>query len=145
MGLTPRPATPSDEGWLFDLHDAAHRGLVERAYGPWDDVQQRDFFAPLLTEFEVLVFENNGVPVASLFLGERDGDVWIELVEVEPSLQGRGVGTAVMSWAVERATSEGRGVLLQVHKVNTGAQRLYLREGFRQVDDNDTHFFLRHP
>ncbi|GAA4356060.1 GNAT family N-acetyltransferase [Angustibacter luteus] len=141
----PRPCTPSDHEWLFQLHDAAHRDLVERAYGPWEDGQQRAFFTPLLDEFDVFLFEHEGVPVASVYLGDRDGDVWIELVEVDPRHQGRGIGTAVLSWTVERAHTQGKGVLMQVHRVNADARRLYLREGFEQVDQNDTHDFLRHP
>lgn len=142
--LAPRPATSADHEWLFQLHDVAHRDLVERAYGPWEDAQQRQFFQTLLDEFEVLVFEDQTKLVASLYLGEKDGAVWIELVEVDPSHQGQGIGSAVLAWAVERAHAENKGVLLQVHKVNADARRLYLREGFEQVDENDTHYSLRH-
>lgn len=143
--LVPRPVTTADHDWLFGLHDDAHRALVEEAYGPWDDAQQREFFAPLLNDFEVWVFEQDGDPVAALYLGERDGDVWIELVEVLPARQGEGIGSVVLGWTVDRAVEQGVGVLLQVHRVNADARRLYLREGFVEVGTTETHHLLRRP
>ncbi len=143
--LAARPITAADHEWLFQLHDASHRDLVERAYGPWEDAQQWKFFTPLLDECEVLIFEDNDKPVASIYLGERDGDVWVELVEVHPFQQGQGIGSTVLSWVVDRAHAEGKGILLQVHKVNVDARRLYLREGFEEISENHTHDFLRHP
>ena len=40
-------ATAAHHEWLYRLHEQAHRELVERAYGPWEEGQQRDFFRPL--------------------------------------------------------------------------------------------------
>ncbi|AOP53744.1 hypothetical protein BLSMQ_2036 [Brevibacterium aurantiacum] len=36
-------------------------------------------------------------------------------------------------------------MLLQVHKFNAGAKRLYEREGFVEVGETETHHLLRHP
>ena len=41
MTTTYRPAVLADEPWLFQLHEDAHRELVEKAYGPWVVEQQQ--------------------------------------------------------------------------------------------------------
>ena len=90
--LDIRPATPDDHAWLYDLHEKAHRELVERAYGPWAEAQQREFFAPLVNDHEVFILSDGDTPVGAVYQGTRDGDVWLELVEVSPEFQGRGYG-----------------------------------------------------
>ncbi|MEV6702716.1 GNAT family N-acetyltransferase [Streptomyces sp. NPDC051453] len=74
-----------------------------------------------------------------MYLGERDGDVWLELVEVPPEFQRRGYGTCVLRWVVARASEQGIDTLLQVHRVNEDARRLYLSEGFSPAGENETH------
>ena len=78
-----------------------------------------------------------------MYLGSRDGDVWLELVEVLPELQRRGYGRSALRWVVARAEGRGTGTLLQVHRVNEAARRLYLSEGFTDAGGTPTHHVLR--
>ncbi|AZL11554.1 MULTISPECIES: GNAT family N-acetyltransferase [Brevibacterium] len=145
MTISTRAATYKDEAWLFQLHEDAHKELVEAAYGPWIAVQQQEFFRPLVEEHEVFVLGLDGVDVGALYLGRREEDTWLELMEVAPDSQGQGVGAAILSWVVEQSAKAGHGTMLQVHKVNARAKRLYEREGFAEVGETDTHHLLRHP
>ncbi|MFJ1560711.1 GNAT family N-acetyltransferase [Streptomyces mirabilis] len=138
-----RLATQEDHQWLYELHEQAHQELVEKAYGPWKQDQQRAFFAPLVNDHEVFIFSNGDRQVGAVYLGERDGDVWLELVEVLPEFQRRGYGTRAVRWVVERASEQGTGTLLQVHRVNEEAHRLYLSEGFQPAGENETHYLMR--
>jgi ribosomal protein S18 acetylase RimI-like enzyme len=59
----------------------------------------------------------------------------LDSVAVEPSAQGRGIGTALIEFGLARARAGGHGVFLE-----TGAPRnvaLYERLGFRVVEDAD--------
>ncbi|WP_022887751.1 GNAT family N-acetyltransferase [Agromyces italicus] len=145
MTITTRMATVTDEGWLFQLHEDAHKELVEAAYGPWIVVQQQEFFRPLVDDHDVFILEQDGSAVGAVYLGIRDEDTWLELIEVTPARQGEGIGAAALSWVVEESVKAGRGTLLQVHKVNEGAKRLYEREGFTDAGTTETHHLLRHP
>ncbi|MEU1537448.1 GNAT family N-acetyltransferase [Actinacidiphila glaucinigra] len=143
MSVEVRLATEEDHQWLYELHEQAHRALVERAYGPWKQDQQRAFFVPLVSDHDVFIFSNGDRRVGAVYLGERDGDVWLELVEILPELQRRGYGTLALRWVVERAGKQGVGTLLQVHRVNEDAHRLYLAEGFSPAGETATHHLLR--
>ena len=138
-----RLAVETDHEWLYRLHEQAHRELVERAYGPWEEGQQRDFFRPLIDDHDVFILVDAEEPVGAVYLAERDDDVWLELVEVLPAHQRRGYGTRALRWVVERAAAHGKNTLLQVHRVNDDARRLYLSEGFVEVDETPTHHLLR--
>ena len=141
--LDIRPATTDDHAWLYDLHENAHRELVERAYGRWEEAEQREFFAPLVNDHEVFILSDGDTPVGAVYLGSRDGEVWLELVEVSPELQGRGYGRSALRWVVARAEEQDTGTLLQVHRVNEGARRLYISEGFTDAGETSTHHLLR--
>ncbi|WP_157432288.1 hypothetical protein, partial [Agromyces italicus] len=79
MTITTRMATVTDEGWLFQLHEDAHKELVEAAYGPWIVVQQQEFFRPLVDDHDVFILEQDGSAVGAVYLGIRDEDTWLEL------------------------------------------------------------------
>lgn len=138
-----RASDTNDRDWLYDLHKAAHRELVEQAYGPWKEAQQREFFAPVVEGHEVFVLERDGQRVGAVYLGLREGDTWLELVEVDPAAQGRGLGTHLLTWVTNRSIAAGRGTLLQVHRVNSRARSLYLRSGFVSAGETATHHLLR--
>ena len=141
--LQVRPVTNEDRDWLFSLHEQAHRELVERAYGPWEEEQQRGFFVPVVDDHDVFILSDGEQKVGAVYIGERDGDVWLELVEVLPEFQRRGYGTIALRWVVTHASERGIGTLLQVHRVNEDARRLYLSEGFSAAGETDTHHLLR--
>ncbi|MFF2431616.1 GNAT family N-acetyltransferase [Streptomyces mirabilis] len=138
-----RRATEEDHQWLYELHEQAHRALVERAYGPWKEDQQRAFFAPLVNDHEVFICSDGDRQVGAVYLGGRDGDVWLELVEILPGYQRQGYGTLAVRWVVERASGQGAGTLLQVHRMNQDAHRLYLSEGFSSAGETATHHLMR--
>ena len=143
MKASFQPATAADHEWLYRLHKEAHRDLVERAYGPWEEDQQRDFFRPLVNDHDVHLISSGEQRVGAVYLGTRDDDVWLELIEVAPAFQRRGIGSSALEWVVERAAEQGKGTLLQVHRVNEDARRLYRSHGFTDVGETDTHFLLR--
>lgn len=145
MDIRFRSATDADESWLFELHEDAHKELVEAAYGPWERAQQLEFFRPLVDDHAVYVMEQDGARVGAIYLGSRGSDVWLELIEVSPERQSQGVGTAGLEWVIEQATGNDHGTLLQVHRMNTRAHRLYERSGFVPAGETDTHYLLRHP
>jgi len=67
----------------------------------------------------------------------------IELKQLytDPDVTGRGIGAALMDWALAQAESHGAGeVQLSVWSGNHGAQRFYSRYGFGKVAD--IHFMV---
>lgn len=74
---------------------------------------------------------------------ELPGSYYISGVAVEDHARGRGVGTALIERAADRARAAGlKGLSLIVFERNVGAKRLYDRLGFRVVD---TRLATPHP
>jgi mycothiol synthase len=79
----------------------------------------------------VLVAEMKGAVVGFCHIEIGDGESWIESIAVEPSRQGRGVGTALLAAALEEAaTRAGPRVRLSVSDRNAAAYVVYRRLGF---------------
>lgn len=86
-------------------------------------------------------------PSVRLWVGRADGEIvgyvgctelcgWghIDRLAVRPSLQGRGYGTQLLSWAMHRLWERGAEyVQLSTQGTNRRSQRLYDRFGFRQT------------
>ena len=73
--------------------------------------------------------------VGSLWVAERNGDLFIYDIVVDESQRGRGLGSAAML-AVERLALErgAAGISLSVFSHNTGAIRLYERLGYAVME-----------
>ncbi len=72
---------------------------------------------------------------------ERDGEWWLEHFYVRPSLQGRGLGSAVLSRVLAEADARGLSVTLTALR-GSAANRFYQRHGFVQVGESewDVHY-----
>src|SRR5437868_411466 len=82
------------------------------------------------------------IPGSDLWVTERGGRVvgfaalagnWLEHLYVHPDAQGDGIGTALLE-AVKKVR---QSLDLHVFQLNTGARRLYEREGFILVQEGD--------
>ena len=122
---------------LYAVHREAMERYVAETWGSWDEAFQRrhfDEFWPPERRAIVVAGETAGF----LDLLERDGVAWVGNIELAPTWQGRGIGSAIMRDILREAAARQRPVGLQVLKVNP-ARRLYLRLGFRDTGASETH------
>jgi GNAT superfamily N-acetyltransferase len=62
----------------------------------------------------------------------------LRMLAVDPAARGRGVGTALVRACIGRARADGRArIVLHSTDRMAGAQRIYLREGFRRAPERD--------
>jgi ribosomal protein S18 acetylase RimI-like enzyme len=133
-----RPATDADKEFLFDLHRQAMRDYVERLWG-WDDIVQRRLFDERFASRPFKVIQANGEDIGVLQLQDRPEEVVLDLIELLPAWQGKGVGTAV----IRSLFAQGKAVSLRVLTSNPRAAALYQRLGFRVVQRTPERLFMR--
>src|SRR5436190_6585482 len=128
--LKVRPVVASDADAVADVFLAA---LAEMTYLPelYTEQETRTFITEvLLPNNEVWVAIKDGDLVG--FVGFGDGS--LRHLWVFPRSQGQGVGTALLSLAMERCPA---GLQLSVYQQNVGARRLYERHGFHLIELRD--------
>lgn len=94
----------------------------------WSELAERD------TRL-YLVDETDGVVTAYAGLCTYvPHEAYIQTIAVAPAMQGRGIGTALLSTLIDEATRRGVAHLdLEVRADNDSAQRLYERHGFAKI------------
>ena|SRR5687767_14932914 len=88
---------------------------------------------------KLLLIKENGNRVGMIKLLERPEAIEIGEIQIEPSAQGRGLGSLILRDTIAQAHAQGKSVWLSTGLKNDRARRLYLRLGFREVDRSDTH------
>ena len=143
--ITFRASTADDFEFVFELHKATLGPYVDQVWG-WDDDVQRAYLGRNIDFAATQVIVVDGADAGRLDLAERDGDVYVGLLEVASVFQRRGIGTRVLREVLDDAFAAGRGVCLNVLKVNTDARRLYRRLGFVVVAETEIRWRMRaHP
>jgi ribosomal protein S18 acetylase RimI-like enzyme len=140
-----RPASFSDRAFLFALHCATMREVVEKTWGRWDEAWQRSHFEARFDPDGLSVITVDGRDAGALRLQRRPAEIYVAEIEIGPEVQGRGIGTTVLRAVMAEAAAGARAVTLQVLKVNVRAQRLYERLGFEATGETETHVLMRHP
>jgi ribosomal protein S18 acetylase RimI-like enzyme len=121
-------ALHGDEGYATELRDVAARVATAVVLVAADAVTGR------------LLGCATYVPGAASPLAEElgPGEAAIRMLAVDPAATGRGAGTALTEACLDRARADGFDrVVLHSLPMMEGAQRIYLRAGFRHVRERD--------
>jgi ribosomal protein S18 acetylase RimI-like enzyme len=129
--LTLTPAGPDDYAFTHNLTRANMERYVTKYWGGWDEAVYRANF----DRTENLVLRLGGVRVGFVRT-EPAGEMFVlEDLQIVPACQNRGLGAWVLEQVRASASDRGlRAVRLRCFKDNQ-ARRLYLRAGFRVVED----------
>jgi ribosomal protein S18 acetylase RimI-like enzyme len=134
-----RAVADQDLPELWRIHAETMRDYVAATYG-WDDTVQEEMFRDdweRKRDRRVLI--DGDCIVAVWQVVRRDGQLFLGSIEVTPSYQGRGIGTAILTRLLADAASAGLTAALTVMKVNTRARQLYERLGFAVAGETATH------
>ncbi|MFI1519748.1 GNAT family N-acetyltransferase [Kitasatospora cineracea] len=141
---TLRPATAADLEPLAELRAAAMRPDLERL-GRYDEHRVRQRLRDAYRPEHTSIIDAPGL-VGCLALGpdKRPGTLLLEHFYLDPALHGRGLGTAVLRAALERADAAGLAVRLNVLQ-GSPARRLYERHGFALESEDPVDVYLHRP
>jgi len=142
MGITLRAASGADEDLARWAHHLGYREVVERQFGMWDEAAQDRFFAGDWSRGGFQIVECDGEPYGYIAIDSTPDAVLIREIVLLSTHQGRGIGTALLTGAIERALSLSVPVQLGVLRENRAAA-LYRRLGFQEVGRDATHVFFR--
>ena len=128
---------------LAELRAVALRASLERV-GRFDDVRVRQRFLASYAPADTHVLRGAGGVVGSLALRTTAAGRWIEHFYLHPSLQGRGLGSAVLHAVTSAADRTATTLHLDVLR-GSDARRLYERHGFSFDHEDAVDIYLRRP
>lgn len=137
-----RQATHEDYDFLYRLHVQSMRLYIEATWG-WQEAWQHEYFALKFDPQKRQVIQVDGQDAGTLVVEERDGDVYLALIELLPAFQNRRVGTAILTDLLRRAQVCHKPVALHVLKTNEPARLFYERLGFEIVAEEEIRYKMR--
>jgi ribosomal protein S18 acetylase RimI-like enzyme len=142
--LTLRDATPSDRAFLLALYTSMRADEftqfgwppdMERAFMQLQFEAQRGDYERRHPGARCRIVELRRCPVGRLWTALGEGRIVVLDLSIVADLRGQGLGTACLRGVQRQATAAGLAVELQV-VVDSPAQRLYERLGFRSVGES---------
>ncbi|GAA2389786.1 GNAT family N-acetyltransferase [Nonomuraea africana] len=139
-----RPASVADVEAVAELRAAVLRPDLMRL-GRYDAQRVRQRLRDGFTPAHTWMIEVGGALAGCVALRPAKDTYWLEHFYLDPGLQGRGIGSAVLSRLLERCDREAAAVRLNVLQ-GSSARRLYERHGFTvETEDEVDVFMVRDP
>lgn len=140
--IEARPATPADARAIQSLVEIAYAGYVERM-GRRPVPMDVDY-ALEIAEREVWVLPREGRIVGVLVVHAEPDHLFVHNVAVDPALQGRGLGKALLELAEQRARELGLDELrLLTNELMIENRALYAHLGWEETDVRSEHGYRR--
>jgi GNAT superfamily N-acetyltransferase len=137
---TLRPATPADVEPIAELRAVVMRPDLERL-GRFDEQRVRQRFRDAFVAEHLSVIEAEGRFAGCVALRPAEDGHWLEHFFIDPELQGRGLGSAVLGALLARTDAQGVTVRLDVLQ-GSRARRLYERHGFTVEFEDPVDVFM---
>jgi GNAT superfamily N-acetyltransferase len=142
--ITLRPIREEDMAVLFRVY-AATRAEEMAMVVDWTDEQKEAFLRMQFqaqhawyqehyigAQWDLLLAD--GVPAGRLYVHRRESEIRLVDISLLPEFRGSGIGTSLLRELMSEAEVAGKPLTIHVEKYNP-AMRLYLRLGFRSIDD----------
>jgi GNAT superfamily N-acetyltransferase len=136
---TLRPAVAADAEWLVGLKARTLCADLTRL-GVWNPARSRE---RTLRDFQTAgsrVILVDDAPIGFVAVRSDAGTKWIEKFYIENAFQGRGIGGAVLRWALDEFADE-RPFRIDVLQ-GSPARALYERHGFEFESEDEVDVFL---
>jgi ribosomal protein S18 acetylase RimI-like enzyme len=138
------PTTPKDQPWLEELRRAVYQDLFVATWGSWDEARHLRHCTECWNRGEIYAIELEVFRVGMIQLFEHADSLEVGEIQIQPSYQGRGIGTRLLRDTIARAHAQGKTVSLSTGLQNHRAIELYRRLGFRCVEPTETHYRMEY-
>ncbi|AYN02684.1 GNAT family N-acetyltransferase [Chryseobacterium sp. 3008163] len=138
MNLQYRKATENDISFLFDLRTKTMTEHYISSHLPTD---KESTLQRILYHFEKAnIITLNNEPIGLLKINKAENHIEVFQIQIDPKLQGKGIGKSILKEIIEEASATKKPVRLSVLKTNK-AQTLYVVLGFKIIAE-DQHSYM---
>ncbi|SDY46836.1 Acetyltransferase (GNAT) family protein [Proteiniborus ethanoligenes] len=136
-----KKATLEDYDFIYGVKKRTLRSHIEKIWGWDEEYQKKDFSENFIPSRNNIILVND-INIGVLEVAEEDKIIHITELEILPEFQGKGIGSEVIKDILKDGKEKGKKVKIGCFKINEGAKSLYLRLGFKILDETETHFIF---
>ncbi|KMV29014.1 hypothetical protein AB733_20370 [Photobacterium swingsii] len=145
MKLALRKAQSSDLDYLVELRDATMRDyLLEIGGNVTREAYERNIMWKFEEAAQIIQVDGQDAGFWRVVFEEDKNRFYLDLVQVHPDFNGRGIGKTLIHNLIDQAQSEGKGLALSVWKINVAARRLYEKLGFVIYGEDGNEWLLEY-
>jgi ribosomal protein S18 acetylase RimI-like enzyme len=137
-----RPAGSEDFRFAWSLYRDLMKPLTVELLGKWNEPGQKRVVELALVTKGTSIIVIDGLDAGWLQVGESPDSIYLGQLHLAPSLQNRGIGTAIVRELTDKARQAGKALTLDVMK-NNRARLLYERVGFRVIGESEYKLKMR--
>jgi ribosomal protein S18 acetylase RimI-like enzyme len=130
-----RPAASEDFPFAWSLYRDLMKPLTAELLGSWNEPGQQSVVEAALKHEGTSIIVVDGSDAGWLHVIEAADSIYLGQLYLAPSLQNRGIGTAILRELRDKARQAAKALTLDVMK-NNRARSLYKRLGFKVVGDS---------
>ena len=119
-------------------------GYIAQSWA-WDEPTHRKIFAERIFGEALQVIEVAGSRAGLLRVEDRPTGLQVEIMELAPDWQGKGVGGSILSWLLEQARQRGKPLTLTALKSDPRAIAFYERHGLGITGSEPNRVFMASP
>lgn len=116
--------------------DAARETFLTQQFHAQHTYYQAEFSN---AQYDVILVD--GQPAGRLYVDRREDEIRIIDIALLPEFRGRGIGGGLIEDLMEEAAAAGKPLRICVERINR-AMTLYVRLGFREIEDLGAHFLM---
>lgn len=136
-----RKTTINDSNFFYEVKKVVLKNYIEVIWG-WNEDFQIQFHKENyhINNTNIIIVKEDAA--GTIEVKEDEQKIFISSLYLLPLYQNKGIGTAIITAYINKATNEKKRIELEVLKLNVSAQRLYKRLGFTLTERDDTKYFM---
>lgn len=143
MQIAIRPMGVDEFELSYQIKAAAIGPHVAQKWG-WDDTVQRSIHTRNWANRRFQAIELDAEIIGTIWIAKFNHYWRLGEFYILPAFQNQGLGSQVLTQVITAAENVGQTLRLEYLKWSP-VGRLYLRHGFRRIDENETHYFMERP
>ncbi len=131
-----RPADTGDFQFVWSLYRDLMKPLTVELLGRWNETGQKHVVELAVAQRGTFIITKDELDIGWMQIVELPDTIYLGQLYVTPSLQNRGIGTAILRGLTAKAQREGKILTLEVMK-NNRSRALYERLGFQVIGQSE--------
>jgi ribosomal protein S18 acetylase RimI-like enzyme len=137
-----REANENDYDFIFNLFKTVYKDYVIKFWNGRDDEFQKHFYKNRFKPEKIQIILDSEREIGVLELLEKEYQIYIEEIQIEPNSQNRDIGTEIINDIKKTAFKSNYSVGLMVLKINNKAKKLYEKLEFNVVGETESDFIM---
>lgn len=130
-----------DKEFIYNLKKLVLKEYIDEIWG-WDEEYQRKDFEMYYNPVNNKIITCNNSDIGILETSEDNDEIHIIEIAILPEYQGNSIGTSVLKQIIDNSKATDKRVKIGCFKINREAKKLYIKLGFKQIEETLTHYIL---